>query len=59
MADLLANKHKHSPDHLTLSNPNTDETLSDRVFYGTGQKYLTPLKLPGIDEDFDYFFPVR
>lgn len=50
---------KHSPDHLQLENPQDDLTMSDRVFYGTGQKYLTPIKLPGIDEDHDYFFPLR
>ena len=53
----MARKMKHSRNHLTLENPTSDATMSDRVFYGTGQKFLTPIKLPGIDEDHDFFFP--
>ena len=57
MADFMAKKFKVSNDHLALKNPYTDMTLGDRCFYGAGQQFLTPIKLPGLDPDYDYKFP--
>ncbi|KAG7365736.1 hypothetical protein IV203_028406 [Nitzschia inconspicua] len=57
MADFRAKRTKVSGDHLALQDPYSDKTLGDRCFYGAGQRFLTPIKLPGIDEDYEYIFP--
>jgi hypothetical protein len=57
MADFRAKRTKVSPDFLALHDPYSDKTLGDRCFYGAGQRFLTPIKLPGVDEDYEYFFP--
>jgi hypothetical protein len=57
MADFRAKRTKVSADYLALLDPYSDKTLGDRCFYGAGQRFLTPIKLPGIDEDYEYFFP--
>jgi hypothetical protein len=57
MADFRAKRIKVSRDHLALDDPYSDKTLGDRCFYGAGQQFLTPIKIPGIDEDYEYMFP--
>lgn len=59
LADLMAKKMKECPFHLVFEDSLSDLTMSDRVFYGTGQKLLTPIKLPGVHEDHDFYFPYR
>lgn len=59
MADIMAKKIKHSNDRLILQDANSDKTMSDRIFFGTGQRLLTPIRLPGIDEDHDFTYPHR
>ena len=59
VANLKAKTMKHAWDYLALENPTSDETLSDRSFYGTGQKWLTPLKIPGLSDDYDFQYPLR
>lgn len=56
-ADFMAKKLKVSNDYLVLQDPTSDRTLGDRCFYGTGQRFLTPAKFPGINEDYEYLFP--
>jgi hypothetical protein len=57
MADFRAKRTKVSGDFLALQDPYSDKTLGDRCFYGPGQRFMTAVKLPGIDEDYEYFFP--
>jgi hypothetical protein len=59
IADLMAKKTKYSRDQLVLEDPNSDKTMSDRIFWGTGQRLLTPIRIPGVDEDHDFFYPHR
>lgn len=47
MIDVMSKRNTLAMDIVAFDNPTSDETLSDRVFYGTGQKFLTPIKLPG------------
>lgn len=56
-ADFRATQLKVSNDHLVLEDPTSDRTLGDRTFYGTGQRFLTPAKFPGVHEDYEYLFP--
>ena len=56
MADLRAKRTKVLPDHLALVDPYSDKTLGDRVFYAGGQRFLTPMKIPG-DEDYEFMYP--
>ena len=56
--ELRSMKETHSPDHLVIEDTTSDLTMSDRSFYGTGQKFLTPIKIPGFDEDHDFQFPL-
>jgi hypothetical protein len=51
MADLRAKQSKVSRDHLALIDPYSDKTLGDRCFYGAGQRFLTPIKLPSSPRD--------
>ncbi|CAJ1963397.1 unnamed protein product [Cylindrotheca closterium] len=57
MIEVMTKRNTLAADILAFEQPTTDETLSDRVFYGTGQKYLTPIKLPGIHDDYELMFP--
>lgn len=54
---MIAKKMKYSREQLILEDPNSDKTMSDRAFYGAGQYYLTPLRISGVDEDHDFFYP--
>lgn len=56
MADLRAKRTKALPDHLALVDPYSDKTLGDRVFYAGGQRFLTPMKIPG-DENYEFMYP--
>ncbi|KAL3910905.1 MAG: hypothetical protein SGILL_007501, partial [Bacillariaceae sp.] len=57
LANLVAEKMKNAQDQLVLEDPNSDKTMSDRLFWGAGQYYLTPIRIPGIDVDHDFFYP--
>ena len=57
LSELIATKARYSNHHLALEDPYSDRTLGDRCFYGTGQEFLTPVKFPGINEDYEYTFP--
>jgi hypothetical protein len=48
---------KYFREQLILEDPNSDKTMSDRAFHGAGQYYLTPLRISGVDEDHDFFYP--
>ena len=53
---LLSEQKKLSPSLTTFEDPQSDATLGDRSFYGTGQRYMTSMKLPG-DVDYHFSFP--
>jgi len=57
MIEVMSKRNTLATDIVAFEKPTADETLSDRVFYGTGQKYLTPIKLPGIHDDYELMFP--
>jgi len=59
VVELMSMKEMDSSNHLVLENTTSDSTMSDRAFYGTGQMFLTPLKLDGIHEDHDFQFPLK
>ena len=59
MIDVMSKRNTLATDILAFKEPTSDETLSARVFYGTGQKFLTPIKLPGINDDYDLMFPLN
>ena len=53
---LLSEQKKLSPSLTTFDDPQSDATLFDRSMYGTGQRYMTAMKLPG-DVDYPFSFP--
>ena len=53
---LLSEQKKLSPSLTTFEDPQSDATLGDRSFYGTGQRYMTAMKVPG-DIDYPFSFP--
>ena len=54
--DLVSRHFRFHSERLRLTDPTTDETLSDRAFYGTGMKRITQVKLPG-DKDYEFLHP--
>ena len=54
--ELVSHQFRYNSDRLLLTDPTSDETLSDRAFFGTGMKRMTRIKLPG-DADFGYLHP--
>jgi hypothetical protein len=48
--ELVAEQFTHMSDRLALTNSTSDETLSDRAFFGTGMKHIERIKLPGDDD---------
>lgn len=57
-ASFLSEQQIHSPDLTAYVDPQSDRTLSDRCFFGTGMKFMASLKLPG-DKDYHYLHPAR
>lgn len=56
-AEFRAKRTKVSNDHLALQDSTSDKTLGDRCFFGAGQRFMTPIKIPGLDEDYEFIFP--
>jgi len=56
MANFRAKRTQVLGDHLALKDPYSDKSLGDRVFYAGGQRFLTPMKIPG-DEAYEYMYP--
>jgi hypothetical protein len=57
LADFMADKLKYANDYAAFVDPASDRTLGDRVFFGPSVKFMTQIKLPGINEDFEYLYP--
>jgi len=55
---FLSEQQMYHPDTSSYDDPQSDDTLSSRSFYGTGQKFLTSLKLPG-DTNYHYLHPAH
>jgi hypothetical protein len=51
-------KAAQSSDHLALEDTTSDLTMSGRYFYGTGQMFMTPIKIPAFSDDHDFRFPL-
>lgn len=54
--NLVSRQFRERSERLRLTYATTDETLSDRAFYGSGMKKMTQIKIPG---DVDYEFHNR
>ena len=57
LAELVALKMKHANVRPTFEDATSDEVLGDNSFFGPPAKFLTPLKVPGVDYDYEYTFP--
>ena len=57
LAELVALKMKHANVRPTFEDATSDEALGDNSFFGPPAKFLTPLKVPGVDYDYEYTFP--
>ena len=44
--DIISEHFKHNNERLRLTNATSDETLSDRAFYGSGMRSLARMKIP-------------